>query len=62
VQVVSESAARAVLRVVDVRAAYDVERAGTVTHVPERPARTWLITLVRSGERWRIGDVVAARR
>ena len=49
------------LRVRDVRTAYDVTAGGSTTHVAARGARTWEVTLRRSGTGWRISDVSAAR-
>jgi hypothetical protein len=59
---VSVSAATAVLRVRDRRGAYAVVVGSTRQEVPERPARTWTVTLVRDAARgtWRVAEVADA--
>ncbi len=49
----------ALLRVRDVRSAYTVTVGGRRTRVGARPAQWWDVTLARSGEGWRLRDVVA---
>lgn len=60
VDLVSSGTDRVLLRVEDRRAAYAVTADGTTTHVPARAGRIWVVTLVRGGAGWRIGDVRAA--
>ena len=62
VAVVASVGGRTVLRVVDVRSAYAVTQSGTTTRVPARGRRTWEVTLVRAGERWRIAAVTGVAR
>jgi hypothetical protein len=54
-------AGRVLLAVRDRRAAYDVAVDGTTTHVPERAAAWWTVTLTPlpalDGEGWRIAEV-----
>ena len=60
VELLEDRGSSALLRVRDVRTAYDVTAGGTTTHVAARPERVWEVTLVRYGTGWRIGDVDAA--
>ncbi|MGD9957369.1 MAG: hypothetical protein AB7V23_15000, partial [Candidatus Nanopelagicales bacterium] len=52
---------RVLLAVRDRRTAYDVTEGGTTTHVPERAAEWWTVTLTAlpalDGEGWRIAEV-----
>jgi hypothetical protein len=57
---VGASADRVVLRVRDVRTAYDVVVGSSRTRVPARAARWWEVTLAPSEQGWRVRDVVAA--
>ncbi|TAK69220.1 MAG: hypothetical protein EPO13_08460 [Actinomycetota bacterium] len=61
VAVVSGTAASVVLRVNDVRAAYDViDRAGAVVgHHPASGPRSWLVSLTRTDQGWRTSAVAA---
>lgn len=61
VQVESVDTHRVLLAVRDRRTAYDVTEAGTTTHVPERAAAWWTVTLTPlpalDGDGWRIAEV-----
>ena len=61
VQVQQADAERVLLAVRDRRTAYDVVEGGTTTHVPERAAAWWTVTLTPlpalDGDGWRIADV-----
>jgi hypothetical protein len=57
---VGASADRVVLRVRDIRTAYDVVVGSSRTRVPARAARWWEVTLADSEQGWRVRDVVAA--
>ena len=60
VELLEDRGSSALLRVRDVRTAYDVTAGGATTHVAARGARTWEVTLRSSGTGWRISDVNAA--